>query len=157
MHSIPPTISGPIAACPRDCEAVMRSLPDWFAHEESLLDYAAKAAVLPTWTVTCGDRLAGFLTVLRHFPQSAEVFGMAVHADYRNRGLGRKLLAAVEAWLQRDGVRWLQVKTLGPSRPDAHYEQTRNFYEACGFEPIEEFPTLWHPSIPCLMLMKSVH
>jgi GNAT superfamily N-acetyltransferase len=150
------SILGPGAACPRACEALLRSLPDWFAHEESLLEYAAKAATLPTWTATCGDRLAGFLTILRHFSGSAEVFAMAVHAEFRNQGVGRELLAAVESWLAGDGVRWLQVKTLGPSRPDSSYEQTRRFYEARGFAPLEEFPTLWHPAVPCLLLVKTI-
>jgi hypothetical protein len=44
----------------------------------------------------------------------------------------------------------LTVKTLSPSRPDPNYAGTRRFYEAVGFLPIEEFPTLWGANNPCL-------
>src|SRR5262245_40838505 len=96
-HSL--TIAGPIAADSHACEAVLRSLPDWFAHEESLLEYATNAAVRPTWTAALGNRLAGFLTVLHHFSTSAEVYAMAVHADFRNQRIGRRLLETVESSL----------------------------------------------------------
>jgi ribosomal protein S18 acetylase RimI-like enzyme len=33
---------------------------------------------------------------------------------------------------------------------------TRRFYEAIGFEPIEEFPTMWGNDNPCLLLVKPL-
>ena len=32
--------------------------------------------------------------------------------------------------------------------------QQRAFYLACGFRPLEEFPTLWGPENPALQLVK---
>ena len=52
-----------------------------------------------------------------------------------------------------DGVRLLQVKTLGPSDPDEGYRRTRRFYQAVGFEPLEELVGLW-PGNPCLIMVK---
>jgi len=43
-----------------------------------------------------------------------------------------------EEELRAEGVRYLQVKTLGPSRPDDEYERTRRFYEALGFRYVLE-------------------
>ena len=54
-----------------------------------------------------------------------------------------------------DGVRMLQVKTLGPSSRDANYALTRGFYEHLGFVALEEFKELW-PGNPCLMLAKMI-
>ena len=53
------------------------------------------------------------------------------------------------------GCIFLQVKTLGPSRADANYEQTRTFYERRGFEPLEELSDLW-PGNPCLLMVKTL-
>jgi hypothetical protein len=47
------------------------------------------------------------------------------------------------------------VKTLGPSRANAAYAATRRFYEAVGFEPIEEFSDLWEEN-PCLFMIKAL-
>jgi hypothetical protein len=58
--------------------------------------------------------------------------------------------------LADDGVLFLQVKTMGPSRPDANYERTRAFYFARGFHGLEEFPTLWEPPNPTLQMVKVI-
>jgi GNAT superfamily N-acetyltransferase len=50
--------------------------------------------------------------------------------------IGTALIAAAEDRLHREGVEYLQVKTLGPSRPSAHYELTRRFYEKVGFRRV---------------------
>jgi hypothetical protein len=50
-------------------------------------------------------------------------------------------------------VELLQVKTLGPSLPDASYDQTRRFYVHMGFRPLEEIRDLW-PGNPCLIMVK---
>jgi hypothetical protein len=50
-------------------------------------------------------------------------------------------------------VTLVQVKTLGPSRPDANYARTRLFYEASGFQPLEELHGLWGAN-PCLIMIK---
>jgi len=52
-------------------------------------------------------------------------------------------------------LRLLQVKTLGPSPPDAGYERTRRFYLGTGFLPVEEFADRW-PGNPCLLMVKPI-
>jgi hypothetical protein len=49
----------------------------------------------------------------------------------------------------------LQVKTLGPSKPNEYYARTRAFYESMGFVPLEEFENIW-PGNPCLILVNQV-
>jgi uncharacterized damage-inducible protein DinB len=50
---------------------------------------------------------------------------------------------------------FLQVKTLGPSHPDAGYKKTRQFYSSMGFQPLEEIPDLW-PGNPCMLMIKTL-
>ena len=75
---------------------------------------------------------------------------------YHRRGLGRRLLGKAEEALRADGIRLLQVKTLGPSRPNAAYARTRAFYAALGFLPLEEIVGLWGEDNPCLLLVKCL-
>ncbi len=68
------------------------------------------------------------------------------------RGVG-SAFRGLERDLTADGVRLLQVKTLGPSLPDVGYGRTRLFYERAGFAPLEEIVGLW-PENPCLIMVK---
>lgn len=61
----------------------------------------------------------------------------------------------VEQELSREGVEYLQVKTLGPSRPNAEYALKKKFYERVGFVPLEELSGIW-PGVPCLILVKRI-
>jgi GNAT superfamily N-acetyltransferase len=151
----------------RDPETVgrlLRLLPDWFGIESSIVRYVEQAHDLPTYLAWPGagsqlrdrDRQAvGVLLAARHFPAAAEIHLMAVDPAMRRRGIGRGLVQALEADLIADGVELLQVKTLGPSRPDASYDQTRQFYTRMGFRPLEEIHGLW-PGNPCLVMVNSL-
>jgi ribosomal protein S18 acetylase RimI-like enzyme len=97
----------------------------------------------------------GFLTLKQHNARAAEIYVMGVVPEQHRHGVGSALLAAVEAALRKRGVEYLQVKTLGPSRESENYAQTRHFYEARGFVPLEEFPDLW-PGNPALLLVKRL-
>jgi GNAT superfamily N-acetyltransferase len=135
----------------RICEAVLRSLPEWFGIEEATAAYIRDVAELPTFAV--GDE--AFLSLKLHFPRAAEVYVMGVRPERHRHGLGRTLLATAEEWLRGRGVDYLQVKTLGPSRPDERYARTRGFYEAMGFVPLEELLDLWEGN-PALILVKHL-
>ena len=122
----------------RACGTLLRSLPEWFGLEESIEAYERDVRELPTFAVREGDETVAFLTLKLHNEFSAEILVMAVQRGLHRQGLGRTLLIAAEDDLRAHGVEYLQVKTLGPSRPSRGYEATRRFYEACGFRPLEE-------------------
>jgi coenzyme F420-0:L-glutamate ligase/coenzyme F420-1:gamma-L-glutamate ligase len=134
-------------------EAVLRDLPEWFGIEESTRGYIKDAATLPTFAV---EPSLGFLTLKRHTPRAAEVYVMGVRREQHRRGIGRSLVREAERWCRAQGVRYLQVKTLGPSRPDSGYDATRAFYEAVGFVALEELHGLWSHDNPALILVKDV-
>jgi len=145
---------GPASRIAADAERILRSLPQWFGIEESLQEYVRDSETWPTFAASDGDRIVGFLTAREHFPGAWEVHCLAVHAASRNRGIGRGLHLHVEQWLAARGVRLLQVKTLSASRDSAAYGETRGFYAAIGYQPLEEFPLLWGPRLPVLQLVK---
>ena len=81
---------------------------------------------------------------------------MAVHSSARNRGHGTALLKHAEQWLAGQGVQYLQVKTVAHASKSLAYAETRAFYLARGFAPLEVFPLLWTPQNPALQLVKAL-
>jgi GNAT superfamily N-acetyltransferase len=135
----------------RICEVVLRELPDWFGIEDATAAYIRDVAGLVTFAV--GDD--AFIALKTHNPRAAEVYVMGVRRERHGQGLGTAVLDAGESYLRERGVEYLQVKTLGPSYPDAGYERTRRFYEARGFVPLEELHDLWEAN-PCLLMVKRL-
>jgi GNAT superfamily N-acetyltransferase len=147
-------IVGPSLDARAECEQVLRSLPMWFGIEEALQMYANDTLTHPTFAATEGEKVVGFVSLKEHFAQAWEIHCMAVHAASRNAGIGRVLVAHVEAWLAAKNVTLLQVKTVAATSPSKAYAQTREFYSHLGFQPLEVFPLLWAPQNPCLQLIK---
>jgi GNAT superfamily N-acetyltransferase len=136
----------------RICREILGELPGWFGLPESNARYERAVADLPTFAV--GDD--AFLSLKLHSPNAAELYLMGVRPELHRRGLGTALLQAAEDYLRERGVDYLQVKTLGPSRPSERYERTRRFYEARGFVPLEELDGVWDENNPCLILVKHL-
>lgn len=138
------------------CESILRALADWFGLEDAIVAYRRDIEHMDTWVARDGDTVVGFITANRRFPDSAEIQVLGVLRPYHRRGIGALLVRHLEAVLRGDGVRFLQVKTLSPSRENEDYARTRAFYMGVGFVPLEEFPTLWDPANPALQFIKAL-
>jgi GNAT superfamily N-acetyltransferase len=139
------------------CESILRALPGWFGIEHAIVEYVRDVAELPTIGAWLGgDEPIGFLALKLHTRWAAEIHVMGVREEVHRRGVGRALVEFAEEQLAGHGVEYLQVKTLGPSRPSEHYARTRAFYEALGFRPLEELHGLWDEGNPALIMIKAV-
>jgi len=147
-------IVGPALEREQEIEDILRSLPRWFGIEKALLMYVADSTTRPTFAAEVNGRLAGFITLTRHFPQSWEVHCIAVAAQHRNAGIGSALLAHAEQFVRGQGAKVLQVKTVADTSPSPEYAETRKFYEARSFTALEIFPELWNARNPALQLVK---
>lgn len=136
----------------RTCDRILRALPEWFGIDEAIDAYVRDIAALPT--LAYED--AGFLALEAHGRYAAEIYVMGVLRERQGQGIGTALVGSAEERLRREGVEYLQVKTLGPSRPSVHYERTRRFYEKVGFRPLEEIHGLWSEGNPCLLMVKRL-
>jgi GNAT superfamily N-acetyltransferase len=134
----------------------MRALPQWFELEGGLLELVEAARTSPTFIATEEGGDVGFLTLKPQMPYAAEITAMGVLPSWHRRGIGRALVEEACCSALKQGVRLLQVKTLGPSHPSEHYARTRAFYEALDFIPLEETTSVWGPSNPCLILVRPL-
>lgn len=149
-------IEGPSLQQASVCIPIVRSLPGWFGLEAAILHYSIEIDHLPTWLACDAGRVLGFVSLKQHTPYSAEIYVMGILPQAHRRGIGRALFNQSQAWLKDRSVEYLQVKTLGPSQPDANYAKTRAFYEAMGFRPLEEFEQIWDEFNPCLVMVKKL-
>lgn len=138
------------------CNSILRKLPLWFGIESAIDDYVKDVSAMQTWVAYENEAAIGFLSINKHFAETAEIHVMGVVQEFHRQGVGAKLLEVVEKDLKNEGLKFLTVKTLSESRPNAEYEQTRKFYLKSGFTPLEEFKTLWGEANPCLLLVKNL-
>lgn len=152
-----------LARDPAAVDRILRSLPDWFGIEEAIAGYVTQAGEARDGSMSLLARVegvadgdaVGVALVERHFPESAELTLIAVHAEHRGAGIGGRLVRAVEDALRRDGCRFLEVHTVGPSFEDPGYAATRAFYRRSGFAPMHEFDGLdWDG--PTLIMIKAL-
>lgn len=137
------------------CASIIAELPDWFARPDANRLYAEMAATLDMVGCFAGNDVAGFASLTQHFDTTGEIYLLAARRRWHGTGLGRALVGAAESWARARALRFLMVKTLGPSHPDPAYEASRRFYRAMGFQPIEEIQDIW-PGNPCLLLLKPL-
>jgi len=134
------------------CVSVLRSLPQWFGIENAIIDYSHDLGNLDGFAAFDGDKLVGFVGLKRYQTRSVEINVMGVLPDYRNMGLGTRLLEKVESSLSNE-IRLIHMKTLAPSHPDESYRETRAFWEAKGFIPMDAHE-LWGDANPCQVMVK---
>ena len=137
------------------CEQVMRSLPKWFGIEKAVVEYAKACETMETYVAEEAGQVVGFITLNRRSQVTAELHCMAVRPEFHGKGIGRALVNHAERLATERGYEFFEVKTLGPSRPNAEYERTRGFYQHMGFQPLEE-NDLWGKDNPCLIMVKHL-
>ena len=139
-----------------ECDRILRALPQWFGIEDSNRTYIENLEKFPAAVAEIEGKVVGFVALEYHTPTSVEVHVMAVDPALHHSGIGGGLLSWADARCKEQRVRWLHVKTRGPSTPDAFYERTRRFYRSQGFEPLFESRTLWGEEDAALILVKPL-
>jgi predicted N-acetyltransferase YhbS len=138
---------------------LLDELPEWFGIEQANADYVRLAQRSPGFVALMDARGVGALVLDRVAPdprqQAVEVAVLAVAPDLHRMGIGGRLMDAAETFARSAGAAMTYVKTLGPSDADPYYAQTRAFYAARGYVPIEEFTGVW-PDNPCLVMAKPL-
>jgi ribosomal protein S18 acetylase RimI-like enzyme len=96
-----------------------------------------------TFVVERDDKLLGWSSHGR-VPQTDATFDLywiVVAPEAQNLGIGKQLMALVEADVRREQGRWLLLET--SSTPE--YLPTRRFYERLGYHVLEEIEDFYRP------------
>ena len=124
------------------CDAVLATLPYHFGNPVGIEACAAAVRTQRGWVADDAGTIIGFVTVEASTSETAEITWLAVHADHRRSGIGRRLVEQVVEVLTHEGAEMLCVMTLGPSVPEPgvadSYEGTRTFYRRVGFTAVKE-------------------
>ena len=107
------------------CDGIIASLPDWFGNETGIRECAEAVRAQHGFVAVIDGAIAGFLTVMRPRPRTAEISWMAVDPARRKAGVGRALIDALVDELHAQGVRFLAVKTLSDRDEYQPYAETR--------------------------------
>ena len=139
------------------CREILQALPEWFGIPEAIDAYARGAADLPMIVARNQSGLViGFISLKPQTSSAVEAYVLGIRREWHRKGIGRSLIEAAERMARQRGATFLTVKTLADTHPDPHYQATRRFYEAIGFQPLEVFPSLWSPKHPCLLMVKPL-
>lgn len=136
------------------CNAISRTLPEWFGIEEGLAEAEEYLRDHHGFVAEIDGHVVGYFTYAHEFPHSTEISWMAVAQEYHRRGIGRDLISALVDTCSSGDL--ISVKTLADSHPSPEYAITRAFYESIGFRSQMVFPDLWDPSNPCLLMVMVV-
>jgi GNAT superfamily N-acetyltransferase len=135
------------------CVAIMRALPAWFGIEDAIVKYGRDLESGDGFVAVAESGVVGFVGLKRYGAHAIELNVIALQPNWRRRGIGSRLLLAVENEARSAGARFLHTKTVSPARRNAAYDESRAFWLAAGFVPLDEH-LLWGPHNPCLVLIK---
>lgn len=143
------------------CDQIILTLPRHFGYESGRQACAQAVRTSEGWGAASDGRVVGFLTVQPHGTTTVEITWMAVQADLRGQGIGRRLIERLREVSQAQGYRLLLVSTLAASYEgdtdgpaEEGYAATRAFYQAVGFLALCEVPLYWGMgSDPALLLV----
>lgn len=138
-------------------EQILRLLPDWFGDEDSLVDYVKTISELPFFAAFSNNQCVGFFAGLIHHGRTGDIYVCGIHPEHHNRGLGKKLYFELEQYFINNGCDHVMVKTLSPLRPSVHYNRTREFYHAVGFNDFYTNHEIWGKKNPCLIMVKNLN
>lgn len=138
-------------------EKILRSLPQWFGIESSILAYIEGVSELDFWSLQLAGASVGFVAIERHNIHTAEIYVMGILPEHHRQGYGYNLITQVSETLTKQDFSYLMVKTLADTHPDPNYARTRKFYEKIGFVPLQVLDELWGKENPCLLMIKRLN
>jgi len=114
--------------------ALAEALPDWFDEDARKRSIPIDIRIHRGFAALEQDRLIGFVTFTSEYG-FGRISWIGVDPKSHRKGIGRKLVDAVEQAMRQAGVKEVRVETVGWSEPPHEpYAKTLLFYEALGFK-----------------------
>ncbi len=139
----------------RIARAVLESLLDWFAVDESREQYISDSAAQPFFAARDNGEDVGFLCLKQTGESTVELAVMGVLPTRHRQGIGRQLFLSALDYARSVGYEFMQVKTVAMGYYE-DYDLTNRFYQSLGFKELEVFPTLWDEYNPCQIYVMAI-
>ena len=135
------------------CDAIMRTLPDFFSYEPGLQDCANAVRTQHGLVAESAGAVIGFATWDRRTDEAAEVTWAAVHHGHRHSGAGTAIIEALCNDLRSHGFRLALAMTSASNKDGSEdtYVATRAFWKRRGFDPLIELD-IWDTNFALLMV-----
>lgn len=118
------------------CRAITATLPEWFGIPEANTRYEEGILERLSFAAHIENNIVGMIVLEFPYPNTANIYWMAVSNSYRNKSIGMKLLMTAENYCFEKKCSTLTVETLSPKQKDDNYLMTYRFYEKSGFKPL---------------------
>ncbi|KAG2782020.1 hypothetical protein JG687_00017094 [Phytophthora cactorum] len=87
------------------------------------------------------SKVVGIIGLLRESEDVAEIRRVYVDPNYQRMSVGRKMIAELESWAKKNGVKSVFLTT------NANNEKPQAFYAALGYTKVDEGQYLWVDSL----------
>ena len=137
-------------------QQILKSLPEWFGKEDSLMQYVKTVDKYPFFAAFKEEECVGFFSGIIHHEKTGDVYVCGIHPKHHRNGIGKELYKTLEQYFINQGCEYVMVKTLSPLHPDKNYDLTRKFYDALGFKKFYTDHVMWGKEYPCLIMIKHL-
>ena len=103
-----------------------------------------------TWVAEARGEIVGFVVAERHLRQVAHIITIDVIKSWRRRGVGAKLMGAVEDWARQQGLRMVYLETAEDN------VAAQRFYQERGYEQIETLKDYYARGLDAWLMAKKL-
>ena len=103
-----------------------------------------------TWVAEAGEEIVGFVVAERQLRQVGHIITIDVIKSWRRRGVGARLMEAVEDWVRQQGLRLVHLETAADNLP------AQRFYQARGYEQIETLKDYYARGLDAWLMAKKL-
>ncbi|MEK6734213.1 MAG: GNAT family N-acetyltransferase, partial [Pseudomonadota bacterium] len=118
------------------CRQITASLPEYFGLPEVNEHYAQGVKKYINLAAKINDQYVGLISLEFPYPNSCNIYWMAILPEYMSQGIGTKLIDEACSIAKDKLAKTITVETLSPKNADENYLKTYHFYLRQGFIPL---------------------
>jgi GNAT superfamily N-acetyltransferase len=118
------------------CRTITSDLPEYFGLPEANEQYALGTHACQNFAAKRDDNYLGLISIDFPYPNSCNIYWMAVLREFQGQGIGRQLIEHACNFAKEKGAKTMTVETLSPLVSEKNYLRTYDFYQSTGFSPL---------------------
>jgi ribosomal-protein-alanine N-acetyltransferase len=103
-----------------------------------------------TWVAEAGEEMVGFVVAERQLRQVGHIITIDVIKSWRRRGVGARLMDAVEDWVRQQGLRMVYLETAEDN------VSAQRFYQERGYKQMETLRDYYARGLGAWLMAKQL-